>query len=448
MPLFDTPRTRRLKRDYEELLSLKDQSTILDFTTEGDPPEIYHLTFHGRGLDPKKTFRDVHQVDLNFGLDYPRQSPSISWKTPISHPNISGPNVCLGNFTMSPYVRLSELVEILWDMARMAAFNPHSAYHGEGNFWYGEMKKVGGFPVDLRILRDKAPPPPEEPGEPELIIMGAAQGAESARPSYGAGLLIMRPSDGKVLLTRRSDLVSLPGRWAPPGGSENPGETPDETAYREAAEELGPLPALDPVRDEGYWRAKGPYYAFATFGALIRQGQEDWKPTLNPENDEWGWFDVENLPRPMLPGAVGAVRAVAEMIWRWKPPHMGIATTKTFSVCKAVNVNQGSPFFLSAAITILDETTGRAFVFSIPFEGSHPGFIFLPVCVRTTFDKIWDRYQALLQTDPNLTLTCTNSLTWEDVPGVVFAEMREKGDSEVIKSLESTLTPQLELCLG
>lgn len=175
-PFKSGPRERRLQRDLGEMLKLRAESTILDFTMKGDPPESYVLTFAGRGLHPDGGFTELHQVAIQMGAEYPREKPAITWQTLILHPNISGSNVCMGSFTMSPYVKLTELVEILWDMARMAVYNIHSAYQKEVP-WIELMKSVGGFPVDPRILRDRVGRPPAPPGsdEPEIFIMGASE---------------------------------------------------------------------------------------------------------------------------------------------------------------------------------------------------------------------------------------------------------------------------------
>jgi len=175
MPFFDDPRTRRLKRDLEEMRKLEKESTILKFKASGDPPERYELTFHGRGIisaNPVE-YGETHNVDVSLGADFPRSKPEVRWKTRIIHPNISSGSVCFGNFQMSPYVKLTEIVEILWDMGRLALFNPHGGYQS-GVDWYALMKQVGGFPVDKRILRNKAPQTSkasEEPGESEMLIM-------------------------------------------------------------------------------------------------------------------------------------------------------------------------------------------------------------------------------------------------------------------------------------
>ena len=50
--------------------------------------------------------------------------------------------------------------------------------------------------------------------------------------------------DGRVLAARRSYPADVAGRWEFPGGKVDDGETPDEAAVREVAEELGCVVAV------------------------------------------------------------------------------------------------------------------------------------------------------------------------------------------------------------
>lgn len=171
-PFFDTPRVRRMKADLQEMKILQSQSSILDFDAEGTAPDRYRLTFHGKGLGPQNKITTIHRITLSLGMNYPREKPDIKWETPIHHPNISSGNPCFGTFVMNPNVKLVDIVEILWDMARMAVYNPYGGY-GEKDQWQ-VLRRDFDFPIDKRILRDKAPvtpKPPEEEGEAELIIM-------------------------------------------------------------------------------------------------------------------------------------------------------------------------------------------------------------------------------------------------------------------------------------
>lgn len=156
------PRYNRLIDDFNRMVRLKKESTILDFKAAGDPPERYLVTFHGRGLkmkDGNVVPQDEHEVELRLGMEYPRARPFIQWKTPILHPNIFGGTVCLGRLSMewTMAIHLDDLVEILWDYARLAVLNPLSAGPGapnEKDIWT-RLAEEYGFPVDQRALRDK-----------------------------------------------------------------------------------------------------------------------------------------------------------------------------------------------------------------------------------------------------------------------------------------------------
>ena len=123
------------------------------------------IRFKGGGLGPDGTIQKSHEISLHLGMNYPMTLPGIQWQTPINHPNISGGgSPCLGNIGMNPRVRLVDIVEVLWDMNRMAIYS--------GSDRYEDLRKKHGFPVDERLLRDKAPRPRTDEGGDELIILG------------------------------------------------------------------------------------------------------------------------------------------------------------------------------------------------------------------------------------------------------------------------------------
>lgn len=182
---FQTPRSRRLDRDFQEMQTLADDSTIFSFQAAGQPPDHYRIAFHGKtlvpGPDGKPVIGEHQEAEIKLGIDYPRGAPGIKWLTPIVHPNIWGAGtVCLGTFwnSWTPYYHLTDLAEILWDMARLAILNPHSAGttgRNERSTWE-ELAHTFGFPVDKRPLRDKRLGP-EEPssvlrqtGDPGVIV--------------------------------------------------------------------------------------------------------------------------------------------------------------------------------------------------------------------------------------------------------------------------------------
>lgn len=159
--MAESPRTRRLRSDHRAILQLKSESTIFDFIPVGDPPDQYVLRFKGRGVYRPDNSNDVlirseHEVLLRLGSGYPRSLPSLTWRTPIFHPNIASSGVvCLGAYGQhwAPSVTLEELVGMLWDMVRYANFDVDSPYNREAAVWAKTVDK-SRFPLDARPLRD------------------------------------------------------------------------------------------------------------------------------------------------------------------------------------------------------------------------------------------------------------------------------------------------------
>ena len=126
---------------------------------------------------------------------------------------------------------------------------------------------------------------------------------------YGAGLLIQRAQDGKVLLVYRADWLPHPNEWAAVGGYAEAGETPIQTAVREATEELGGIPRLS-VMVEPFWQNVDGDFKFATFLAVM-EDEGALEPQLNEENDDFGWFDPGQLPADTMPETR---RAIMELL--------------------------------------------------------------------------------------------------------------------------------------
>lgn len=61
------------------------------------------------------------------------------------------------------------------------------------------------------------------------------QGDHVSTPDFTVAAVVMRDDDGRILVVRKEGT----SRFMLPGGKIEPGETPDQTAVREAHEELG-----------------------------------------------------------------------------------------------------------------------------------------------------------------------------------------------------------------
>jgi len=134
------------------------------------------------------------------------------------------------------------------------------------------------------------------------------QTVAAARPAAVLAPIVPRPDGLTVLLTQRSPLLrSHSGQVAFPGGKIDAGETPGETALREAREEIGlaadlvePLGWLDPY-------LTGTGYRVTALVALVDPA---FKPKLNPDEVA----DVFETPFAFLMDA--ANHRLEERQWR------------------------------------------------------------------------------------------------------------------------------------
>jgi len=192
-----SPRERRLAADARAMSQLVHDSSILKADGKGNPPTTYRLRFHGDGMAVDAlgnvVRQNFHEVHVELGAAYPRLMPTLSWKTPIFHPNISaGGVVCLGGYGTHwvPSLSLAELCTMLWDMIRYANYDTESPYNREAAQWIREQKNIP-FPLDKRSLRNQVSlPPSESQTGPDSVRF--ASGRSNARlPESESGVLFV-----------------------------------------------------------------------------------------------------------------------------------------------------------------------------------------------------------------------------------------------------------------
>jgi len=145
-----------MKNDFEEMLRLKAESSIIDFTTAGNPPTRYNLVFRCAGIRMDENGRSAliqeHRCQIILGAQYPSQPPDVTWLTPIFHPNIKMQAVCHSG-QWAPSWSLAEFVSELADMARYAKYNLQSPLDTKAADW--AKRNLNLFPLDARPIRDK-----------------------------------------------------------------------------------------------------------------------------------------------------------------------------------------------------------------------------------------------------------------------------------------------------
>lgn len=189
-----SPRERRLAADARAMTQLLSDSSIVQADARGNPPTQYRIKFHGTGLAldaaGQVTTQNYHEVFVDLGAAYPRMMPTLAWKTPVFHPNISaGGVVCLGGYGTHwvPSLSLAELCVMLWDMIRYHNYDTGSPYNREAANWLRDQKGLS-LPLDPRPLRNLVQEPSRDPHSPPQAELVAA------RPEIPkAGILFIGP---------------------------------------------------------------------------------------------------------------------------------------------------------------------------------------------------------------------------------------------------------------
>jgi ubiquitin-protein ligase len=147
-------RIRRLMVDAEQMAkAFSGDGPIRIKSAIGDPPELYKIEYHVKGLQkgwfgrPKK--RDTHVVEIQLTSEFPRVSPKCRMLTPVFHPNIDDTTVCITDHWTAGE-RLVDLVVRIGEMLAYQAYNIKSPLNGEAAMWADLNPKQ--LPVDSRNL--------------------------------------------------------------------------------------------------------------------------------------------------------------------------------------------------------------------------------------------------------------------------------------------------------
>ncbi|GAC1670357.1 MAG: hypothetical protein PVS2B2_00830 [Candidatus Acidiferrum sp.] len=171
-----SPRTRRLLLDHETLITRLAGWPLVQISgTAGMPPEIYRFTYNVRGLyvsgGGEILERNVHILEVNLSLGYPRRAPQCRMLTPVFHPNFDDAMVCIGDFWAASE-GLDDLVFRIGRMISYQEYNLKSPLNGLAAKWTAQNSQL--LPIDARNIA-----PPTELNE----IPGAAKVVAEAAPA-------------------------------------------------------------------------------------------------------------------------------------------------------------------------------------------------------------------------------------------------------------------------
>ncbi|HJT72249.1 MAG TPA: ubiquitin-conjugating enzyme E2 [Terriglobales bacterium] len=138
--------------------------------TAGMPPEIYRFTYNLRGLyvasGGEILERDVHMLEINLTLGYPRRAPQCRMLTPVFHPNFDDSMVCIGDFWAASE-GLDDLIIRIGRMIAYQEYNTKSPLNGLAAKWAAQNSHL--LPVDSRPIA-----PPLKANDPQEIQVETA----------------------------------------------------------------------------------------------------------------------------------------------------------------------------------------------------------------------------------------------------------------------------------
>jgi ubiquitin-protein ligase len=177
-----SPRTRRLLLDHETITKRLAGWPLVQITgTAGLPPEIYRITYNLRGLYVSNTGeileRNIHVLEANLSLGYPRRAPQCRMLTPVFHPNFDDATVCIGDFWAASE-GLDDLILRIGRMITYQEYNTKSPLNGLAAKLAAQNTKL--LPIDARSV---APPSENVSETPQAVESVVEKIDESTPPS-------------------------------------------------------------------------------------------------------------------------------------------------------------------------------------------------------------------------------------------------------------------------
>ena len=120
------------------------------------PPEKYMIRFKCKGLWQQDNGSIVeapyHLMEVVFGADYPSKPPTFVWLTPIWHPNLRRPYICLEGRPFAVGWTLDLIVQEVGRLVQYQTYNVNDPLNHEAAEW--AKQNAERFPVDDRDLLD------------------------------------------------------------------------------------------------------------------------------------------------------------------------------------------------------------------------------------------------------------------------------------------------------
>ncbi len=119
------------------------------------------------------------------------------------------------------------------------------------------------------------------------------------------GCMIINKNTNNILLLKRSSVSTFSGYWTFLSGGINKGETPIDALKREIIEEIVVNPNKISFKFFKTYNDTNSIY-----NVFIGEVDSEFKCLLNDENDDYGWFNINNLPTPLFPNLISKLNDI------------------------------------------------------------------------------------------------------------------------------------------
>lgn len=135
---------------------------------------------------------------------------------------------------------------------------------------------------------------------------------EENQSSIIAEILFYCAEDNTVFLTKRSSTVDSPNVWGVPGGHVEHDESIEEGAIRECQEEVGGLPSDGKLINIKNFNVDNKNITLYIMSVSLNS-KLNWKPSLNEESSDYGWFKTSLLPGNIFPSIKSVIDSLPSL---------------------------------------------------------------------------------------------------------------------------------------
>ena len=141
-------RLQRLYREHQLIRQRYRHSENVVVESGGDPPETYTVTF--RVNSPVKMqggqllFGNEHTAQIRLLVDYPAEPPVCKMLTPAFHPNISPPEICIGD-SFPLLIHVADVIEKIGNMLQYRDYDLRVPYQNDATEWARQQGQLGPF---------------------------------------------------------------------------------------------------------------------------------------------------------------------------------------------------------------------------------------------------------------------------------------------------------------